>query len=107
MLRDAELTARIRRALAGVPDVTEQKMFGSTGFMVRGKLCVSGRAERMMCRIDPEIHDAALQHEGCRTVVMKGQERRGYVYVAAESLRTDGALRYWIDLALQYNATLD
>jgi TfoX/Sxy family transcriptional regulator of competence genes len=106
MTGDSELTARIRRILADVPDVTEQRMFGSTGFMVRGKLCVSGRAERMMCRIDPAIHDAALERDGCQTVVMKGQERRGYVYVAAEALRADEALRYWLDLALEYNDAL-
>jgi hypothetical protein len=38
-----------------------------------------------MCRIDPEIHDAALERKGCRTVVMKGRKYRGYVYVEAEA----------------------
>jgi hypothetical protein len=101
-----ELTVRIRRALVDVPDVAEQQMFGSTGFMVRGKLCVSGRADRMMCRIDPAGHDLAIAREGCQTVVMKGQERRGYVYVVAEAVRTDDALRYWVDLALRYNQSI-
>jgi len=92
--------------LAHVPDVAEQKMFGSTAFLVRGKLCISGRAERMMCRIDPAIHEAALEREGCRTVVMKGRERRGYVYIDAESVQTPEALRYWVDLALEYNGSI-
>jgi hypothetical protein len=35
MTGDSELTARIRRVLADVPDVTEQRMFGSTGFRLR------------------------------------------------------------------------
>ena len=82
-------------------------MFGSTAFMVRGKLCISVRAERIMCRIDPATHDAALEREGTQTVVMRGRETRGYVYVGAESVRTTAALKYWVDLALNYNKTID
>ena len=81
-------------------------MFGSIAFMVRGKLCVSARAERIMCRIDPAIHDAALERNGCQTVVMKGRQRRGYVYVDAGSIRTKSALKYWVDLALDYNKAM-
>jgi hypothetical protein len=42
-----------------------------------------------MCRIDPAIHDAALESKGHRTVVMNGRQYRGYVYVDAEVVRTD------------------
>lgn len=98
-----ELVSRVRTALTLVPGVQEKKMFGSIAFMVRGKLCVGARMERIMCRIDPELHDAAVERKGCRTVVMKGRQYRGYVYVDAESVKTNRALRYWLDLALDYN----
>ena len=51
----------------------------------------------------PAIHDAALQRRGCRTVVMKGRDYRGYVYVEAEAVRTNNDLNYWVGLALDYN----
>ena len=103
---DSELLSRVRAALVSVSNIKEKKMFGSTAFMVRGKLCISARAERIMCRIDPAIHDAALQREGCHTVVMRGRQFRGYVYVAAEAVKTSRALKYWVDLALDYNTTI-
>ncbi len=78
-------------------------MFGGTAFLVRGKICVSARTERIMCRIDPAVHDAALQRPGCRTMVMKGREYRGYVYVDADAVRTQRDLTYWVRLALDYN----
>lgn len=78
-------------------------MFGGITFMVRGKMCVSVGKQRIMCRIDPAIHDAALERKGCRTVVMRGRQYRGYVYVDAEAVRTKGELDYWIRLALDYN----
>ena len=99
MGRDSELLGRIRAALAPVPTVEEKRMFGSTAFMVRGKMCISARPDRIMCRIDPALHDAAL-------VVMRGRKYRGYVYVSAESVRTTGALKYWVDLALNYNKAI-
>jgi TfoX/Sxy family transcriptional regulator of competence genes len=106
MARTDELTSRIRILLAHVPDVVEKRMFGSTAFMVRDKLCISGRADRVMCRIDPALHDTALEREGCRTVVMKGREYRGYVYIDAEAVQTQEALTYWVDLALTYNKVI-
>ena len=103
---DSELLSRVRAALARVSNGKEKRMFGSTAFMVRGKLCISARAERIMCRIDPATHDAALEREGTQTVVMRGREQRGYVYVGAESVRTAAALKYWVDLALNYNKAI-
>ena len=73
--------------------------------MVRGRMCVSVGPGRIMCRIDPAMHDAALERKGCRTVTMKGRQYRGYVYVDAAVLRTKRDLDYWVGLALHYNAT--
>lgn len=103
MARDDTLVDRVRAALGGTPRVEEKSMFGGIAFMVRGKMCVSARKERIMCRIDPAIHDAALDRKGCRTVVMKGREYRGYVYVDAAAVRTKRDLDYWLGLALDYN----
>jgi len=78
-------------------------MFGGVTFMVRGKMCVSVGRDRIMCRIDPVIHDAALERQGCRTVVMKGRQYRGFVHVEAAAVRSKRDLDYWIGLALDYN----
>jgi hypothetical protein len=78
-------------------------MLGGVTFMVRGQMCISAGKGRIMCRIDPAIHDAALQRKGCRTVAVKGREYRGYVYVDAEHVRTQGDLEYWVNLALEDN----
>ena len=94
---------RVRDMLSRVSGVKEKRMFGSIAFMVRGKMCVTARAERIMCRIDPALHDAAVGRSGCQAVVMRGRQYRGYVYVASEALRTNRELRYWIHLALDYN----
>ena len=106
MTTDEEIASRVRAALAHVPDVSEKRMFGSIAFMVKGKLCISARAERIMYRIDPALHAAALKRTGCQPVIMKGRQYRGYVYVNTDVVKTKSALKYWVDLALNYNETI-
>ncbi|MGH7626698.1 MAG: TfoX/Sxy family protein [Gemmatimonadaceae bacterium] len=107
MAVDSALARRVRSALSAAGRVEEKRMFGGLTFMVRGKMCISVRRERIMCRIDPEMHDQAVAAQGCRTVVMKGRLYRGWVYVDAEVLRTKRALDRWINMALEYNARMD
>jgi TfoX/Sxy family transcriptional regulator of competence genes len=101
-----DLVDRVRTALSGVADVREKRMFGSLGFMVRGNLCVTARPERLMCRIDPALHEQAIKREGCETVVMKGRPYPGYVFVASAAVATKAELTWWIDRCLEHNATL-
>jgi TfoX/Sxy family transcriptional regulator of competence genes len=98
-----DLVARVREALSPISDVKEKKMFGSVAFMVHGKMCVTARAERIMCRIDPALHDAAIKRPGVQAVVMRGRSYRGYVYVAAEALNSKRELIHWIRLVLEHN----
>jgi len=105
---DRALVDRVRATLidAAVADVGEKRMFGSTAFMIRGKLAIAARADRLMCRIDPSLQEAALKRAGSRVVLMRGRPMRGYLYVDAQSLRTNRALKYWVDRVLAYNESL-
>lgn len=106
MAYDERLADRIRQALAHLPEVEEKKMFGSLAFMVNGKMCLTAGADRMMARVDPGIHDDVINKAGCRTVIMKGREYMGYVYVNVNNLKTKADLGYWVDLALDFNKKL-
>ena len=66
------LIGRVRDALSGRIDFQEKRMFGGVTFMVREKMCISAGKGRIMCRIDPDIHESALERQGCRPVIMKG-----------------------------------
>ena len=104
MLYVETLANRVRAALGRSCPVQEKRTFGGITYMVRGKMCVSVGKDRLMCRIDPAVHDVAIQRPGCRTVVMKGREYRGFVHVDREAVRTKGDLDYWVGLARNYNA---
>ncbi|MRG43674.1 hypothetical protein GFS24_01040 [Chitinophaga sp. SYP-B3965] len=98
MAYSEKLAERLRQALAGLPKVEEKKMFGGLAFMVNGKMCLTAGADRIMCRIDPDIHV-----EGCQTVIMGGRKYKGYVHVNEDALKTKADLNYWAALALDFN----
>lgn len=97
------LLERVRAALKRVRPVREQKMFGGTTFMVDGKMCVSAGKDRLMFRVDPEMHDDLVGKNGSRTVRMRGRAYRGFFSINATRLRDAKALKFWIALALDYN----
>lgn len=102
MAYNEKLAGRIRRALAHLPRVEEKKMFGGIAFMVNGKMCLTAGEGRMMCRIDPALHEEAIGRGGC-TVIMGGREYKGYVHVGEEIIRPAAAFNYWVALALDFN----
>lgn len=103
MAYNENLAEKIRAALVHLPYVEEKKMFGGLAFMVDSKMCLTVGADRIMCRIDPQLHDEAVRRNGCRTVIMKGREYRGYVYVNEDSLQAKDDFNYWVTLALDFN----
>lgn len=103
MAYDEKLAGRIRKALSHLTNVKEKKMFGGLAFMVNDKMCMTAGPERMMCRIDPAIHDEAIKRIGCQTVIMKGREYKGYVHVNKDSIQNQKDFDYWVSLALAYN----
>lgn len=103
MSYNEELATRVRGSLAHLRKVEEKKMFRGVTFMVNSKMCVSVGPDEIMCRIDPSLHEKAIKRGGCRPVVMKGREYKGFVYVNGDSLKTKREFDYWINLALDFN----
>ena len=103
MAYNEHLTNRVREALSSLKKVEEKRMFRGVAFMVNNKMCVTVGDDRMMCRIDPLLHEEVIVRKGSRTVVMRNKAYRGWVYVDEEVIKTKKQLDFWIDLALDFN----
>ncbi len=103
MAYNDQLTDRVRHALARVRNVREESMFGRVAFMVNGRMCITAGDRRLLCRIDPDLHDRALRRAGASTLKMRGREYRGFVNVGEKGLRTRKQLGYWVGLTLEFN----
>lgn len=103
MAYNQKLASRIRERLADVKRTNEKEMMGGLTFMVNGKMCIGIIKDEMMCRIDPEIQEAALSRTGCRIMDFTGRPMRGYVMVEEIGMRSKKDFEYWIDLSLGFN----
>lgn len=97
------LAYRVREALAHLPEVEEKRMFGELAFLVNGKMCINVGQDRIMCRIDPAIHEEAIAKAGVETVKMQARNLRGYVYVGEDAIKTKQDFDYWVEIALDFN----
>ena len=86
MAYNEKLANRIRVALSHLLKVEEKKMFGGLAFIVENKMCITVGGDRIMCRIDPAIHEEVIKRKGCHTLVMRGREYKGYVHVNGNSI---------------------
>lgn len=103
------LSERVRGMLANTSNVVEKKMFGSMGFMVNGKLCLGAgdhKDHQMLVRVGPNRYEEAIQRKGAKPAKMRGREMKGYVFLDEEAIETEADLRYWVELALDYNKSI-
>ena len=99
-----KLADRIREMISLTHNkVVEKPMFGGLCFMVNDKMCLGVEQERLMVRLDPANYDEVLMKEGCRPMDFTGKIMKGYVFVDLDALNTKTKLKYWVDLALDFN----
>ena len=101
MAYDEKLAKKVRDLLKGQKSVEEKKMMGGLTFMVNSKMCVGILKDDLMARIDPDIYEMALSKKGCREMNFTGKAMKGFVFISP--IGTDKDLKYWIDLALEFN----
>jgi TfoX/Sxy family transcriptional regulator of competence genes len=100
---DEKLADRIRERFADLPHVEEKAMMGGLTFMYNDKMCVGIFRGDLMCRIDPEVYEEALEKQGCHAMEFKGRVMPGFVLIDATGRHTKKQFDYWIDLALDFN----
>ena len=103
MAYNEKLADRIRESLADLPNIEEKEMMGGLTFMVNDKMCVGIIKDEMMCRIDPNFHETAIEKTGCRTMDFTKRPMKGYVMIDDTGMKTKKEFDYWIKLSLDFN----
>ena len=103
MAFNERLANRIRERLANLPDIEEKTMMGGLVFMVNDKMCIGIIKDEMMCRIDRNFHETAIEMRGCRTMDFTKRPMIGYVLIDETGMKTNAEFDYWINLCLDFN----
>src|SRR4026208_2600587 len=104
MAYNEKLANRIRKQFAGLPNIEEKEMMGGLIFMYNDKMCVGIIRDEMMCRIDPNFHETAIEKTGCRTMDFTKRQMKGYVLVDDTGMKSKKEFDYWINLCLEFNS---
>lgn len=84
-------------------NVEEKAMMGGLTFMLNGKMCVGVFKQDLMCRIDPNIHEKAIEQNGCRPMAFKNKEMKGYVLIEEITLNREETFHDWMQLSITFN----
>jgi TfoX/Sxy family transcriptional regulator of competence genes len=104
MAYNEDLANRVREIIfLSQQEVEEKKMFGGLCFMVNNKMCIGVIKDELMVRLDPARNEEVLEMEGCRPMDFSGKSMIGFVFVDMDILTTENKLKFWINLALEYN----
>ena len=98
-----KIADRIRERLVELPNIEEKEMMGGIAFMYNSKMCVGVVKNDLMCRIDPDMYEEALEKNGCRPMDFTGRPMKGWIFVEEDAIKSKKNLDYWINLALEFN----
>ena len=105
MAYDETLAERVRDRFAGLPGVTDKRMFGSLAFLTDGRLTVGVTGDDLMVRVGPAGAAEALTRPGARLMEMGRRRMRGWVRVDGAEL-DDAVLDEWLERARAFVLTL-
>ena|ERR1035437_6433331 len=97
------LANRVRELLVDLTNIEEQEMMGGLMFKYNGKMCVCIIKDDLMCRINPELHDMAVEKTGCRTMDFTKRPMKGFIMIDETGTDNINDLKYWVQLALDFN----
>jgi TfoX/Sxy family transcriptional regulator of competence genes len=103
MAYSEKLANRIRERFSELRNVVEKEMMGGLTFMYNSKMCVGIIKDELMCRIDPALHEAAVEKTGCRTMDFTKRPMIGYVLIEESGMKSKKDFDYWINLSLDFN----
>ena len=99
-----KLANRVRELIAATEtNVAELRMFSGLCFLVNDKMCIGVQQDKIMVRLNPDVYETVMEHEGCTAMDFTGRVMKGYVFVNEAVLTTNKKLSYWLSLALEYN----
>ncbi len=96
MAYDETLARRIRDVLATTPGLSERKMFGGLAFLIDGRMCCGVVRQELMVRVPKADYDACLQQPHARRMDFTGKPLKGFLYIAADGIKTKATLNRWI-----------
>ena len=106
MAYNKALAGRMLEVLQDQPGLSQKKMFGGLALMVNGNMCCGVNGEQLMLRVGADAYQTALDQPHAREMDFTGRAMKGMVYVDPPGFETREALAAWLQMALDFVASL-
>lgn len=106
MAYDLELAGRIRQILPDRQYLTEKKMFGGVGYMLRGNMACGVHGSRLIVRLGAEQNATALEQAYTSPFALTGRPMVGWIMVEPEGCTTPEDLKRWVQVGVDYALSL-
>lgn len=107
MAYDEELAGLLREIAAGIPGLSETKMFGGLAFLVNGNLAVAASGQGgLLLRVPPERTEELLGEPHTDEFVMRQRAMTGWLRVEPTALTTPESVERWAVIGLDHAASL-
>ncbi|MCE9554493.1 MAG: TfoX/Sxy family protein [Planctomycetes bacterium] len=106
MAYSESLAQRVRDVFEDRRGITEKKMFGGVGFLLRGNMCVGVWKTSLIARLGPEQAKTALNEPYVQEFDITGRPMKGWVMIEADGVETDQQLMARIQQAVEFVETL-
>lgn len=107
MAYDEELADRVRDLIGDEAGLSETKMFGGLGLLLRGNMAVAVRGQGgLLVRVDPKESDALLDEPGAALMEMRGRQMNGWITVEPTAIEADEDLQRWVARGVGYALAL-
>lgn len=107
---DEYIVDRIKRVLEEKKVVfTSRKMMGGMLFMVDNKMLCGTHIDKkygdslLMLRVGEEAYAKHIHKPECLPMDFTGRPMKGYTFITPEGIDLEEDLRYWIQLAVDFN----
>ena len=106
MTYDEQLAMRITNQLRDRSDVTEKKMFGGIGYLVRGHMACGVTRGNLIVRVGKEDYEDALAKEFTKPFDMTGRAMTGWVVVSQAGISSHDELKGWVGRGVRFALSL-
>ena len=106
MAFDPVIAQRVRDLLSNQPGITEKKMFGGIGFLLRGNMACGVIGNELVVRVGTESYEQTLKMQSVRPFDFGGRTSKGWVFVEAAGYESDNDLNDWVQRGVEFAEAL-
>ena len=103
---NADLEKRINNITASWKNINSKKMFGGICCLLNGNMVCGVYRDFLILRLGDKEATAALKKTHVRPFDITGRPMKGWVMVPEEGIARDAEMKFWLQKAKKFVATL-